>query len=96
MALDGFLGMLAAVALSVLGLVGVGFPIARAIASRIAHGPLPRPGESPGDPRIDALVDEVRVLQSQLDQLAERQDFSERLLAQARERAAIGAPKGNA
>jgi hypothetical protein len=35
---------------------------------------------------IDALKDEVGMLRQQLGELAERQDFSERLLAQAREK----------
>ena len=95
MPLEGFIGMMAALILSVLGVVGVGFPIARAIASRISHGRLPHPGEMAGDERVDDLIDEVRALRAQVDQLAERQDFAERLLAQARERAAIAAPKGN-
>jgi hypothetical protein len=60
-------------------------PIGRAIAARI-RGPAELPTEE-----LDALRDQVASLHGQVAELAERQDFAERLLAQARERGALGA-----
>jgi len=65
-------------------------PIGRAIAERLrgkARGPALDSGE------VEALKDELYNLRQQVSELAERQDFSERLLAQARERGLLQAPK---
>jgi hypothetical protein len=74
------------------GMVGVvAFsPIGRAIAARI-RGPAELPTEE-----LDELREQVGQVQQQLAELAERQDFAERVLAQAKERAILGAPKGSA
>lgn len=62
-------------------------PIGRAIAERLRR----RPGEAaPQSEELDEVRDQLAVLQQQVSELAERQDFAERLLAQARERGALG------
>ena len=68
-------GMLAVVAFS---------PIGRAIAARL-RGPAELPSAE-----IDELRDQVATLQQQVGELAERQDFTERMLAKAREKGALG------
>ncbi len=62
-------------------------PIGRAIAERLRR----RPGEGaqPSE-ELDEMRDRLATLQQQVSELAERQDFAERLLAQARERGALG------
>lgn len=74
-----------------MGLVigGIGIPIARAIASRIMHGPVPRAGAGGEDPRVDDLADDVRALQAQLDEMQGRLDFAERVIAQQKARDAL-------
>ncbi len=71
--------------------VGVAFsPLGRALAERIrgrARGPALDTGE------VEALHDELSAIRRQVDELAERQDFTERMLAQARERGLLQAPK---
>jgi len=49
-------------------------------------------GPAPSERRVDDLEGRMQALESQLSELAERLDFAERLLAQARERSAL--PKG--
>ncbi|OGT93902.1 MAG: hypothetical protein A2083_02075 [Gemmatimonadetes bacterium GWC2_71_9] len=62
-------------------------PIGRAIAERLRR----RPGEAaPHSEEMDEVRDQLAALQQQVSELAERQDFAERLLAQARERGALG------
>ncbi len=62
-------------------------PIGRAIAERLRR----RPGEAPPpSEELDEMRDRLATLQQQVSELAERQDFAERLLAQARERGALG------
>jgi hypothetical protein len=63
-------------------------PIGRAIAARI-RGPAELPTED-----LDELREQVASLQGQVGELAERQDFAERMLAQVREKGALG-PGGN-
>jgi len=72
-----------------LGVVAIG-PIGRALAERLR-------GKS-RDPALDsaeveALRDELTTVRQQLTELAERQDFTERMLAQVRERGLRNAPK---
>ena len=72
--------------------VGVSFsPIGQAIADRVRGGKRAREHEE-----VAALRGAVASLQEQVSELAERQDFSERVLAQARERGALGAGQGGA
>lgn len=59
-------------------------PIGAAIAARI-RGKTELPSED-----LDELREHVMTLQGQLNELAERQDFTERMLAQAREKGALG------
>ena len=65
--------------------------IGRALADRL-RGKSIEPGVDPAE--LDALRDEVAGLRQQFGELAERQDFTERLLGQARERGLLNAPKG--
>ena len=70
--------------------------LARAIAKRIAGG-------AAGSKEVEGLRDEVAELRADveelrgrvapLDEIQNRLDFTERLLAQARERGQLGAPK---
>ncbi len=80
---------LALVGLCGLLIGGVGIPIARAIASRIMHGPVPRAGAGGEDPRVDDLTDDVRALQAHVDELQGRLDFAERVIAQSRAKDAL-------
>ncbi len=71
-------------------------PIGRAIANAINRksGGAP-PAELAA--AVDELADRVAALQQQVSELAERQDFSERLLAKAREKGLPAAePRGGA
>jgi hypothetical protein len=71
-------------------------PLARAFAKRIAGG-------AAGSREVEALRDEVAQLSAELDDLhgrvapmdeiQNRLDFAERLLAQVRERGLVAAPK---
>jgi len=67
-------------------------PIGRAIAERLRGKHL---DDTPSEEVLD-LRDHVATLQQQVNELAERQDFAERLLAQAKERGLLGAPKAGA
>lgn len=72
----------------------VAFPIARAIGNRIMHGRVPR-GLPAGavdervDERLDDLSGEVAALRQQLHETQERLDFTERMLAQQKQRDAL-------
>jgi len=76
-------GMLGIIAFS-----PIGRAIANAINRKSGAGAPPELGAA-----LDELGDRVAVLQQQLSELAERQDFTERLLAKAREK---GLPAGGA
>jgi len=65
-------------------------PIGRAIAERLRGKGRDRALDS-GE--VEALRDELYSLRQQVSDLAERQDFSERMLAQAREKGQLPAPK---
>ena len=70
----------------VIGMVFMG-PVGRAIGSAISYwlagGHRHQPALPPGD--MDEVLDRLDTLQRQLGEIAERQDFSERLLAQGRQ-----------
>jgi hypothetical protein len=69
-------------------------PLTRAIGSRILHGKLPAPGTVVrDDARLDEMSGEVAAMRHHLDETLERLDFAERMLAQTRERGALGAGK---
>jgi hypothetical protein len=58
----------------------------RRVARWEVMDPLPAPPRGPSERRVTDLEDRMLSLESQVAELAERLDFSERLLAQARER----------
>ncbi len=66
-------------------------PLAAALADRIR-----RPAVPPGEDREDQqeLVDEVRAMRQELSELAERVDFTERLLARKSEPARLDQGEG--
>lgn len=61
-------------------------PVGKAIAERLRG----HKGELPASEDLDEIHDHLQALQRQVSELAERQDFTERLLAQAREKGALG------
>jgi hypothetical protein len=64
-------------------------PIGRAIAANLTRRSLGASGaEVTG--QLEALEERVEGLSHQVSELAERQDFTERLLAQTREKAQLG------
>jgi len=76
----------------VLGLVGgVYSPIGRAIARRIS-GEAPR-GRGADTAEVDALNGDVSELRRELDEVQNRLDFAERLLAQVKEKGLLNAPR---
>jgi hypothetical protein len=75
--------------------VGVAFsPVFRALGHRIMHGRLPAPESTLADPRLDDLADENAMLRRQLNEMEERLGFAERLIAQAKDRPAVGPGPG--
>jgi hypothetical protein len=78
------------------GIAAVVVPLARAVAKRIAGG-------AGGAREIETLRDEVAQLRAEMegvqgrlsdvDEIQNRLDFAERLLAQARERGLLNPPK---
>lgn len=64
-------------------------PLGKAIAESIRRAP-PWSDVSPPNVDTERLLGELEELTHRLDELEERQDFTERLLAQQRERPAVG------
>ena len=64
-------------------------PFGRAVAASITRKSLASAGAEVAE-RVDELAARVESLQQQVAELAERQDFTERLVAKGRERGAIG------
>ncbi len=65
-------------------------PVGRAIADRLRGRPA---GPSPAlQEQLDEVLARLDDVQRQLGDLAERQDFTERVLAQARERGLLAGP----
>ncbi|MEX2157364.1 MAG: hypothetical protein WD773_11060 [Gemmatimonadales bacterium] len=56
-------------------------PLGKAIAERLRHGPVPPGGATTGQ---EELVEGVEQLRREVAELAERVDFTERLLGQQR------------
>jgi hypothetical protein len=76
-------------------ILGVAFsPIGKAVAHRIMHGKAPRVLPASDDPRVDELSGDVAALREQLDNTLDRLDFTERMLAQAREKGQLGPGNG--
>jgi hypothetical protein len=70
-------------------------PVGKAIADRLRHGPLP-PGGTEGAGSADGhaeLTESVEQLRHEVAELAERVDFTERLLGQQRGTERIGRPQ---
>ena len=78
-------------------MLGIAYsPLFRAFGNRIMHGRTPAPGSTPlPDPRMDEVLDDNAMLRRQLDELTERLEFTERMLAQAKEKGLLNAPRGN-
>jgi hypothetical protein len=77
-------------------ILGVAFsPLFRAMGNRIMHGKEPKTLPLADDARVDDLSAEVAALREQLEATQDRLDFTERLLAQARERGQLGAGGGS-
>jgi hypothetical protein len=75
-------------------ILGVAFsPIGRALAHRIMHGRAPLALPVADDPRVDDLSVEIAAVREQLDTTLDRLDFTERMLAQAREKGQLGVVK---
>jgi hypothetical protein len=64
-------------------------PLGKALADRLKHGPRP-PGAGTGEDQAE-LLEGVEQLRREVAELAERVDFTERLLGQHREQ--IGKPR---
>jgi hypothetical protein len=80
----------------VAGIVLVAYsPIFRALGNRLMHGRTPAPGTAQvaDDERVDQLSGEMAALRRELDATHERLDFTERMLAQSRERGVLPAPR---
>ena len=58
-------------------------PLGKAIAERLRHGPVPRGGAGTAEDQAE-LVESVDQLRREVAELAERVDFTERLLGQQR------------
>jgi hypothetical protein len=58
-------------------------PLGKAIAERLRHGPVPRGGAGTAEDQAE-LVERVDQLRREVAELAERVDFTERLLGQQR------------
>ena len=86
-----------ALLLSVL-VLGGGFlllrPLVAALSDRIRHKTLA--ADEAGAGGYNALVDEVRAVRQDLADLAERVDFTERMLAKQRDSERLAAPGGEA
>lgn len=72
-----------------LGMIVLG-PLGRAIGDGLRHAFGIRKGAS--DAELAGMREEVAALQHRVAELEERQDFAERLLAQARERGLLAGP----
>jgi hypothetical protein len=73
----------------ILGIIVLG-PVGRALADGIRHLFGVRKGADQA--ALDAMGEEMRELQHRVGELEERQEFAERLLAQARERGLLAGP----
>jgi hypothetical protein len=58
-------------------------PLGKALAERLRHGPIPRGG--PGEDQAE-LIDSVEQLRREVAELAERVDFTERMLPRETDR----------
>jgi hypothetical protein len=65
-------------------------PLGKALADRLRHGPVPRSGT--GEDSLE-LAESVDALRREVAELAERVDFTERLLGQQQASAQLGKPR---
>ena len=66
-------------------------PLGKALAERLRHGPVPRGGGT-GEDQAE-LVEQVEELRREVAELAERVDFTERLLGQQQATGQLGRPR---
>lgn len=65
--------------------VGLAYsPVFKAIGHRIMHGKAQAAGQD--DPRVDDLIEDNAMLRRQMEEVQERVEFAERMLAQAQAR----------
>lgn len=72
---------------------GGGFWVLRPLANALAHR-ISRRDEPPVSGMSEEVLDELRAVRREVAELAERVDFTERLLAQNREGQRLAPPKG--
>jgi hypothetical protein len=65
-------------------------PLGKALAERLKHGPVPRGGTREDQAELAGSVEELR---REVAELAERVDFTERLLGQQRVSEQLGRPR---
>jgi len=87
---DGDLVVIAITLLTTVGMVTLG-PIGRAVAERL-RGKGASGAVAEIEERFDDQAQQINDIQRQVGEIVERQDFSERLLAQAKERGLLAAP----
>ena len=69
-------------------------PLPRSLGKLLMHGRTPAPGGTPlPDPRLDDVMDENAMLRRQLEEVQERVEFTERMLAKVKGQGALPGPK---
>jgi hypothetical protein len=91
MHIDGDLVIVAVTLVTTVGMATFG-PIGRALAERL-RGRVPPGALLDIEERLDDVAEQVVAMQRQFGELVDRQEFSDRLLAQARERGLIEGPR---
>ncbi|HLZ44947.1 MAG TPA: hypothetical protein VKQ05_04640 [Gemmatimonadales bacterium] len=67
-------------------------PVGKALAERLKHGTLPREGAGTAEEQAE-LIESVEQLRREVAELAERVDFTERLLGQGQASGQLGKPR---
>jgi lactate dehydrogenase-like 2-hydroxyacid dehydrogenase len=88
----GDLIIIAITLLTTVGMVTLG-PIGRAVAERLRGKGVPG-AVAEIEERFDDLAQQINDVQRQVGEIVERQDFSERLLARAKDRGLLDAGNG--
>jgi len=91
MHVDGDLVVISLSVLTMVGMVTIG-PLGRALADRL-RGRMSAGSTQEIEERLDDVAAQLHETQRQMGEIVERQDFTERLLTQARERGLLEAPK---
>ena len=68
-------------------------PLGKALAERLRHGPVPPGGHVGTGEEVAGLVESVEQLRREVAELAERVDFTERMLGQQRGVERLGPPR---